>query len=171
MAKKKTTKAKKKARVAKRRPVRAAAKAKRAKVKKPARKPVAKKAPARPAMKAQSAAAKADAERRRLIREQRALERDVENEPVESRLSESPEYIKDAVDDPLGEELAEAAVGSEVSGDQEAENIRDEDIAEENGGPFVETTANQEFAKGTDGSNPFDAEPAAFPTANAQPRR
>jgi hypothetical protein len=67
--------------------------------------------------------------------------------------------------------MGEAAVESEVSGDQEAENIRDEDLEEEDGGPFVPTSANQEFAKGTDGSNPADAEPAAFPTANAQPRR
>jgi hypothetical protein len=129
---------------------------------------------AKPAAKAKAkltaSAAKANAERRRLENEERALVRDSENENEETQMRDNPEYIEDAVTDPLGEEMGEAAVESELSGDQEVENIRDEDLDDEEGGPFVTTSGNQEFAKGSDGSNPADAEPAAFPTANAQPR-
>ena len=134
------------------------------------KKPAAKRA--KPVKKAaapkKAAVSKKLAERQRLVREQRALERDVENEPERSTMSESPEYIADAMNDSLGEELGEAAVASAVSGDQEDENIRDEDLPEESGGPFVTTSARQELARGTDGSNPEDAEPADFPTANAR---
>ena len=59
---------------------------------------------------------------------------------------------------------------SATSGDQAAENIRDEDLSEEVGGPFVITPARREFARGTDQLNPEDAEPAPFPTATSQPK-
>ncbi len=114
---------------------------------------------------------KATVERRRLRKQERELRSDVENEPAETSMSDSPEYMKEAMEDSLAEELGEAAVSSETSGDQEAENIRDEDLDEEEGGPFVETSAEQEFAAGTDGSNPADAERETFPTANAKRRR
>ena len=88
-----------------------------------------------------------------------------------SKLSESPEYIPEAMGDSLAEQLGEGAVASATSGDQADENIRDEDLAEEEGGPFVETSARKEFASGTDASNPEDAEPAELPTANARRRK
>ena len=117
---------------------------------------------------AKAAASRAEAERKRLLREQRDLERDVENEPERSSMSDSPEYIPEAMEDALAEQLGEGSVGSAVSGDQEDENIRDEELAEEDGGPFVTTSARQELARGTDASNPEDAEPAAVPIANAR---
>ncbi len=74
-----------------------------------------------------------------------------------------PEYANDD----LAEELGEEFVMTATSGEQAAEDIRNEDFPEELGGPFVETSAHTEFAYGTDGSNPVDAERAAFPTASS----
>jgi hypothetical protein len=68
--------------------------------------------------------------------------------------------------DALAEELGEEYVQSATSGEEAAEDIRDEDLPEEHGGPFVETSGRTEFAQGTDESNPSDAEPAAFPTVS-----
>jgi hypothetical protein len=142
----------------------AKAKAKKAAPKKAAsKKAAAKRKPAAPAK-----LSAADLERRRLDAEERALEREEETVPERNALADSPEFIPEAMNDSLAEELGEGAVGSAVSGDQEDENIRDEDVEEEEGGPFVETTARQELARGTDESNPEDAEPAAVPTANAR---
>jgi hypothetical protein len=164
-----------KRRVAKRRAVPAkASKATRSRkakavVKAKAARPKAKakaRAKARPAKRP---AVAASAERKRLLREQRALERDVENESLPSALPESAEYIPEATEDSLAEELGEAAVQSATSGDQAIEAIRDEDVSEEVGGPFVPSSARQEFAQGTDDSNPEDAEPADFPTATGRP--
>jgi hypothetical protein len=72
--------------------------------------------------------------------------------------------------DDLREELGEGYVQSMTSGQQAAEDLRDEAVAEENGGPFIVTTGATEFAFGTDGSNPAGAEPAAFPLVSAQPQ-
>jgi len=136
---------------------------------KPARKATS--AQVRPgAIRPASAGAAREAERRRLLEEERALERDVDNEDEPSALSESQEFIPGVSEDSLAEELGEAAVESATSGDQAAENIRDEDVSEELGGPFVITPARREFARGTDPSNPPDAEPAPFPTATTQPK-
>jgi len=71
--------------------------------------------------------------------------------------------------DDLREELGEAYVQSMTSGSQAAEDIRDEVVPEESGGPFVVTSAKTEFAEGTDASNPADAEPAPLPVVSAQP--
>ena len=68
--------------------------------------------------------------------------------------------------DDLGELLGEAAVQSMTSGDQAAEEFRDEELPEENGGPFVETSAETEIAH--DGSEPIDSEPAPLPQVNRQ---
>jgi hypothetical protein len=73
--------------------------------------------------------------------------------------------------DDLREELGEAFVQTITSGQQAAEDIRDQTVTEESGGPFVITTGAVEFAQGTDGSNPADAEPAPFPVVSAQPAR
>ena len=69
--------------------------------------------------------------------------------------------------DDLAEELGEAFVMTATSGEQADEDIRDEEVPEERGGPFVVTPAGREFARGTDESNPADAEPAALPTSSA----
>jgi hypothetical protein len=68
-------------------------------------------------------------------------------------------------DDDLAEELGEEFVLTATSGEQAAEDLRYQDVPEEVGGPFVETSGRIEFARGEDQSNPQDAEPAAFPTA------
>ncbi|MHB8416741.1 MAG: hypothetical protein ACYDCL_01610 [Myxococcales bacterium] len=133
--------------------------ARQAKARRPAAEPKPRQAP-------RERAAARDAERRRLLREERALERDDQADEEESALPESPEYIPGALEDPLAEVLGEAAVRSEVSGAQAAEDIRDEDLDEDEGGPFVEASAREELARGTDGSNPKDAEPAPFPTTS-----
>jgi hypothetical protein len=66
-------------------------------------------------------------------------------------------------DDELGLELGEEYVRSVTSGEHAADDIRDEEVPEEHGGPFITTDAEEEFAEGVDGSNPADAEPAALP--------
>ena len=73
-------------------------------------------------------------------------------------------HVKDA----LAEELAEGFLRGATSGEDSLQEARDNEITDESGGPFVETTGKQEFAKGTDASNPRGAEREAFPTANAQ---
>jgi len=68
-------------------------------------------------------------------------------------------------DDDLAEEMGEEFVMTATSGEQAAEDLRNQDFPEEWGGPFVVTSGRTEFAYGSDPSNPKDAEPAAFPTA------
>jgi hypothetical protein len=73
--------------------------------------------------------------------------------------------VPGAESDDLAEELAEEYVESATSGAQAAEDIRDEEVPEETGGPFVQTSSATEFAYDTDGSNPRDAKRAPFPTS------
>jgi hypothetical protein len=65
--------------------------------------------------------------------------------------------------DDLAEELAEDFIASATSGEEIADERPDEVEPEEQGGPFVPSSANEEFAAGTDASNPKGAEPAPFP--------
>jgi hypothetical protein len=69
--------------------------------------------------------------------------------------------------DDLAEELGEAFVTTATSGEQADEDIRDQEVPEERGGPFVVTTAREEFASGTDASNPPGAERAPRPTTSS----
>ena len=69
-------------------------------------------------------------------------------------------------DDDLAEELAEAAVTSMTAGQDELVEQLEANVDEESGGPFVETSANVEFAGGTDASNIAEATREAFPTPN-----
>jgi len=66
--------------------------------------------------------------------------------------------------DDLVEELGEAVVTEATSAEHEGEDVLDQQVPEERGGPFVETQANQEFAHGTDPSNPKNAKREPFPT-------
>jgi hypothetical protein len=59
--------------------------------------------------------------------------------------------------DDLVEELGEEFVQEVTSAEYKAEDVLNEEIAEEVGGPFVETDAATEFAPGTDASNPESA--------------
>jgi hypothetical protein len=65
--------------------------------------------------------------------------------------------------DDLAEELAEGAVAEMTSGEYDGEDLQDQVVTEERGGPFVESTAGQEFAEGTDASNPKGAKREPFP--------
>lgn len=53
----------------------------------------------------------------------------------------------------LAEELGEAFVEAATSGEESEPGRRERITLEENGGPFVETSGNEEFAVGTDESN------------------
>jgi len=66
--------------------------------------------------------------------------------------------------DPLAEELGEATVASMTSGEEQLTDDLEAEVAEERGGPFVKTTAGQEFAEGTDESNIPGATKEPFPT-------
>lgn len=65
--------------------------------------------------------------------------------------------------DPLAEELGREFLESATSGQESTAELRDEEVPEERGGPFIETEADEEFADGTDGANPEDAEREPFP--------
>jgi hypothetical protein len=67
-------------------------------------------------------------------------------------------------DDDLAEELGEEAVETMTSGEDEGEDVADQNVPEERGGPFVVTTAGTEFADGVDASNPPNAKREPFPT-------
>jgi hypothetical protein len=76
-----------------------------------------------------------------------------------------------STEDDLAEGLAEAAVASMNSGEEELVTSLEAEVDEESGGPFTETSANVEFAGGTDESNIADATREPFPTANRSSRR
>lgn len=67
-------------------------------------------------------------------------------------------------DDDLAENLGEEFVESATSGENQEEEVLDQEVPEERGGPFVESTAGTEFAWGTDASNPKGAKREPFPT-------
>jgi hypothetical protein len=51
-----------------------------------------------------------------------------------------------------------------TSGEDEGEDVLDQRVSEEDGGPFVETSAKTEFGYDTDKSNPKGAKREPFPT-------
>lgn len=65
--------------------------------------------------------------------------------------------------DDLAEGLAEAAVGSMTSGEDQLGADLESVVDEEVGGPFLETSGNTEFAGGTDESNIPEATREPFP--------
>ena len=67
-------------------------------------------------------------------------------------------------EDDLAEELAEVAVVAMTSGDGRMVEDLNGDVEEDWGGPFVVTSANREFAAGTDDSNIPEATREPFPT-------
>jgi hypothetical protein len=69
---------------------------------------------------------------------------------------------KSRTKDPLGEELGEDAVRTMTSGEDQSDQLQLE-VEEEIGGPFVTTSGGQEFARGTDRSNPRKATREPFP--------
>ena len=71
------------------------------------------------------------------------------------------------IPDDLAEDLAEAFVDSATRGDDADDAKLDGVVAEEIGGPFLETSAVDEFANDTDGANPPDAEREPLPRTGA----
>ncbi len=65
--------------------------------------------------------------------------------------------------DGLAEQLGSTFVQTATSGEDCAEDVSDEIVTEEEGGPFVESTGTEEFAHDTDASNPPDAHREPFP--------
>ncbi len=65
--------------------------------------------------------------------------------------------------DSFAEESGESFVRSATSGESDDADTRDSVVVEEIGGPFVLTNADNEFARGTDESNPDDADREPFP--------
>jgi hypothetical protein len=76
-----------------------------------------------------------------------------------------PEDGPAVVSDDLAESLAEEYLYAATSGEDMSDELLDQVVPEEIGGPFIETTAADEFASGTDASNPADAEREALPRA------
>jgi hypothetical protein len=76
---------------------------------------------------------------------------------------EGPARIRDD----LAERLAEEFVDAATRGDDADDNSLDEVVSEEIGGPFLETSAVDEFANDTDQANPPDAEREPLPKAGA----
>jgi hypothetical protein len=146
-------------------PARAARSKKRAA---PKRKAAAKKAAPRKAAPRKAAARKAAPVKRRSVRDpDESFEADLDD--LQPLREEPPEtLLPGAEKDDLAEELGEEFVESATSGEQAAEDIRDAELPEESGGPFVETTAKTEFAYDTDASNPKTAKRAAFPTTGRE---
>lgn len=75
------------------------------------------------------------------------------------------------VDDDLAENLAEEFIVAVTSAEEPAEDVRDEVVAEEQGGPFLEVPASEEFDSKPDASNPPDAAREPFPRAVRVPYR
>jgi hypothetical protein len=69
-----------------------------------------------------------------------------------------------AAEDDLAEELAEEAVVAMTTGGDQLVDDLNRDVEEDWGGPFVVTSANKEFAAGTDESNIEEATREPFPT-------
>ncbi|MET0592129.1 MAG: hypothetical protein ABW133_05480, partial [Polyangiaceae bacterium] len=122
------------------------------------------------ARKAAASAAKADApkvRRRRdatghldpaYARDLRALSREGRDDSDNRAFFNRPRSGDD-----LAEELGEEAVTTMTSGEDQSEHLLGQEVEEERGGPFVKTRGSDEFARGTDRSNPRDATREPFP--------
>lgn len=69
------------------------------------------------------------------------------------------------VPDDLAEILAEDFLRSATSGEDAGNDVGEEIVPEELGGPFIESDADEEFAAGPDESNPEDATAEPMPRA------
>jgi len=74
-------------------------------------------------------------------------------------------------DDDLAETLAEEFVAAATSAEEASEDVRDEVLPEELGGPFLEVPASDEFDRAPDASNPEGADREPFPRAVRAPYR
>lgn len=74
-------------------------------------------------------------------------------------------FMKPRARDDLAEQLAEEFVEAATTGEDESEEMLNQDVPEDRGGPFIVTPAGTEFAYDTDASNPEDATREPFPKA------
>jgi hypothetical protein len=74
-----------------------------------------------------------------------------------------PEGGPARIKDDLAESLAEEFISSATEGNETADEVLDGIVPEEIGGPFVETSAAEEFADDTDETNPPDADREPLP--------
>ena len=74
-----------------------------------------------------------------------------------------PESGPARIQDDLAESLAEDFLEAATRGEEVAEDVREQIVPEELGGPFLETSALEEFANDIDGANPSDAMPEPLP--------
>jgi hypothetical protein len=182
--KKKAKKAAKKstARARKAAPARKAAKKKAAAAKAPKRS-VARAAARKPAkvtkakakvkakvkVKAKAKAMKAKPVAKAVVRRDRAGHIDPKYGRELRKLSEPPEPDPESFfggprsNDDLSEEMGEEVVATATTGEYEAEAVREQEVSEEVGGPFVETTGREEYGHGTDPSNPKSSTREPFP--------
>ena len=94
-------------------------------------------------------------------------------DPVEAAEEDDPRSpperaMFDPEQDDLAEMLGEEFVRSVTSGEEQGVEMRDEEVPEEEGGPFIETSPRREFAFDVDDSNPEDAEREPLPLANRE---
>lgn len=75
------------------------------------------------------------------------------------------------VEDDLAENLAEEFIVAATTAEEPGEDVRDEIVPEELGGPFLEVSASEEFDGQPDASNPLGAEREPFPRAVRVPYR
>jgi hypothetical protein len=69
------------------------------------------------------------------------------------------------IDDDLAESLAEEFIVSATTGEDSGDEAMDRIVPEEIGGPFIETSASEEFADDIDEANPEDANAEPLPRA------
>ncbi|MEI9935971.1 MAG: hypothetical protein WDO69_01975 [Pseudomonadota bacterium] len=86
-----------------------------------------------------------------------------ESQVNRSRDGDGRAFIDGAAPEELSEELGEAFIQAATSGEDAELERRESVIPEESGGPFVPSTAGQEFAGGTDESNIPEATREALP--------
>jgi hypothetical protein len=123
------------------------------------------KAAKRPAArsKARRPAAKPAAKRAKRLAP--ALRHIVESDEPRERVGDADDRAFVGTDTAVDEaqELGEEFVRSVTSGEEAESEMEEEEATEEQGGPFVVTSASTEYGFGTDESNPADAEKAPFP--------
>jgi len=65
--------------------------------------------------------------------------------------------------DDLAEQLGEEVISDATSGENSGEDVANQEVPEERGGPFIVTRASQEFAYEPDASNPKRSRREPFP--------
>jgi len=81
-----------------------------------------------------------------------------------TRRAEAEAYSQNLLSrDPMAEQLGQSFVAIALSGEDLEQDIFDQVVPEEVGGPFIETDGGEEFARGTDESNPRWSRREPFP--------